>query len=139
MARQLGEARAPAHQKPGGVRDLTSPQPHHSAGEVGLTREPPQGQAGKITATHSPGPPNEQENGGQDWPGRPQSKESVGAWKKCPGPQRGLHLGHHLGERKTRILSACGLAGVKQRKTYVLPRETPGLARVGKGIQGLWP
>lgn len=65
---------------------------------------------------------------------RPQSKESVGAWKKCPGPQRGLHLGHHLGERKTRILSACGLAGVKQRKTYVLPRETPGLARVGKGI-----
>lgn len=40
---------------------------------------------------------------------------------------------------ETRILAACGLAGVKQSKTCMLPRETLGLARARKGTQGLRP
>lgn len=68
--------------------------------------------------------------------GQADLKESLGAWEKC---QKGPHLGHHLmeRERETRTLPLCSLAGVKQNKTYMLPRETPGLARAGKGIQGL--
>lgn len=63
-------------------------------------------------------------------------KESVGAWEKHPGPQNGLHLGHRLREKDQNPVS---LAGVQQSKTYMLPRETPGLARAGKRIQGLRP
>lgn len=39
--------------------------------------------------------------------------------------------------RETTILATFGLAGVKQSKTCMLPRETPGLARAEKGTYGL--
>lgn len=61
----------------------------------------------------------------------------MGVWEKCSGPQRRLHLRYHLGDRETRILSVCGLARVKHSKTAMLPNETQGLARAGKGIQDL--
>lgn len=97
-AELLSEAKkAPGPSGTGRVRNVISPQPHHSAQVVGLTREPPQGQAGKSTTTHSPGPPRQQENGVRI--GQADLKESVGFWEKCPGPQSRLYLGDRFGER----------------------------------------